>query len=134
MSFTLAPGILDEIVGDARRCYPREGCGLIVGRAGMGLRFIAMANTLGSATAYEMDPRQLIEALRSIRESGEELAAIYHSHPAGPTAPSRVDIERAYYPDAVVLIVSLERAESPAIGAFRIVEGRVRAVELRAIV
>ena len=134
MHLTLAPGVLEEVVKHARACYPREGCGLIAGRAGLAERFIPMSNALGSSTAYEMDPGQLVAALRSMREAGEDLAAIYHSHPSSGPLPSTRDTERAHYPEAAYLIVSLERPDSPAVQAFRIVDGRVDALELRAIV
>jgi proteasome lid subunit RPN8/RPN11 len=81
-----------------------------------------------------MDPAELIAALRSLRESGDELAAIYHSHPRGPAEPSGRDIREAHYPDAAYLIVSLEHAETPVTRAFRIIDGRSYEIELHAIV
>jgi proteasome lid subunit RPN8/RPN11 len=42
-----------------------------------------------------------------MRERGLEILAVYHSHPAAPPVPSRTDLARNYYPDAVTLIVSL---------------------------
>ena len=93
-----------------------------------------MQNTLASSTAYEMDPGQLVNALRELRHTGEELVAIYHSHPHGPAHPSRADIERAYYPEAAYLIVSLAEPERPRITAFRIFEGEAGEIEVHVIV
>ena len=81
-----------------------------------------------------MEPEELIPALRSIRANGETLLAIVHSHPKGPAFPSSRDIERAWYPDAAHVIVSLAFAETPDVRGFRIVDGEVIEVELRAIV
>lgn len=134
MNLSLAPGLLEEVIAHAKASAPREGCGLLAGRNGQAQRFIPMENMLGSSTAYEMDPQQLISTLRDLRNSGEELIAIYHSHPFGPVQPSRDDIERAYYPDAAYLIVSLAEPEHPRAAAFRIFEERVIEVELHAIV
>jgi len=75
-----------------------------------------------SAAAYEASPEDLFAAQRAMRERGEELLAIYHSHPrsANPQ-PSETDVRLAYYPSAVYLIVGLG-AEPPNVGVFRISE------------
>ena len=125
----LAPGVLEDAVKHAKECYPNEGCGLIAGS-----RFIPMDNVRASATEYEMDPAQLIHTLRELRNTGEQLVAIVHSHPFGPARPSKSDIERAYYPEAAHLIVSLAELERPRTAAFRIVEDEALEVELRVIV
>ena len=131
----LAPGLLEQIIEHAQACYPLEGCGLIAGpRAGEGERFIAMDNVLGSSTAYEMDPAQLIHTLRDLRETGQELVAIYHSHPFGPAHPSTSDIQRAFYPDAAHVIVSLADQERPRAAAFLISAGEILEIDLRVIV
>ena len=141
MNLTLAPGVLDEVIEHAKAAYPTEACGLIAGprptpaaRGGEGRRFIPMANVAQSAAEFEMDPAELIKILRDLRNAGEELAAIFHSHPHGPLHLSRMDIERAYYPEAAHLIVCLTQLERPQAAAFRIIDGEVLEIELRAIV
>jgi proteasome lid subunit RPN8/RPN11 len=134
MNVSLAPGLFEEIVEHAKQCYPNEGCGLPVGRQPAATRLIAMENVSSSDRAYEMEPAQLIKALRDLRTTGEDLVAIYHSHPRGPARPSRRDIERAYYPDAAHLIVSLSDPEHPQVAAFRILDGEVLEIEVHAIV
>ena len=118
----------------ARNHLPHEDCGLLAGRQGTATRFIPIANRLASATEYDMDPTALIGALRSLREDGESLLAIFHSHPRGPAVPSPRDIERAYYPEAAHIIVSLEFPENPVARGFRIVDGEAIEIELRVIV
>lgn len=76
---------------------------------------------------FEMDPRGQIDALRAMRECGQALVAIYHSHPHGPAAPSVHDITRHEYPEAACVLVALE---PPALKAFRIVDGRAREISL----
>jgi proteasome lid subunit RPN8/RPN11 len=133
VNLLLAPGLLDRVIEHAKAEYPREACGLLVGR-GSAERLIPMENVLASSTAYEMDPAQLITTFCHLRSAGEELVAIYHSHPRGPARPSKSDIERAYYPDAMHLIVSLADPERPQAAAFRIIDGESLEVELHAIV
>lgn len=135
MNLLLAPGILEAILAHAKGCYPNEGCGLVTETAGApGGRFIPMRNAAASTTEFEMDPQELIGALRDARNRGEQLIAIYHSHPNGPARPSRHDVERAYYPEAAYLIVSLADRERPQAAAFRIIDGEVIEVEVHAIV
>ena len=94
-----------------------------------------MTNVAAAAgTQYEIDPPDLIHTLRELRNSGEHLIAVYHSHPHGPAEPSRTDIDRAYYPEAAHLIVSLADLEHPRAAAFRIVGGEALPVEVRVIV
>jgi len=133
---TLAPGILDEIVEHAKSCYPAEGCGLITGSAASmtGIRFIPMANVAQSAAEFEMAPAELIKVLKDLRNADERLLAIYHSHPHGPDRPSKTDVERAYYPEAAHLIVSLAERERPRVVGFRIIDGEILEIEVHAIV
>ena len=57
-----------------------------------------------------------------MRERGEQLLAIYHSHPrSADPQPSATDVRLAYYPSAVYLIVGLGDPE-PCLRAFRIDE------------
>jgi proteasome lid subunit RPN8/RPN11 len=129
INVVLSPGILDEVIAHAKAAYPREGCGLISPS-----RFIPMTNIAESPSEFEMDPGELIETLRDLRNAGEDLIAIYHSHPHGPAVPSKMDVQRAFYPQAAHLIVSLADPQVPQTGAFRIVNGEVLDVEVHAIV
>jgi proteasome lid subunit RPN8/RPN11 len=132
-AITLQPNLIDEIVGHARRVYPQEACGLLAGHSGQATRFLPTPNALASETAYEIDPSLLISAFRSLRESGEELIAIVHSHPRGPAEPSKRDLERVYYPQAAHLIVSLAAPDRPQLRAFRIIDGQAYEIEVHAI-
>ena len=133
MNLSLSPGILEEIIKHAKDAYPNEACGLLVGRTTVD-RFIPMKNISANAREYEMDPAELITILRSLRETGENLISIYHSHPHGPAEPSKTDVERSYYPEVAHLIVSLAALERPRAAAFRIIDGDILPIELRAIV
>ena len=56
---------------------------------------------------FLLDAGQQISAMAKMRELGEELFAIYHSHPTAPAQPSTHDLEQAAYPEALYLIISL---------------------------
>ena len=124
------------MIGHAKSAYPQEGCGLIAGvrPSLIGVRLIPMTNIAQSAVEFEMDPAELIRTLRDLRGAGEELVAIYHSHPHGPARPSNMDVQQAHYPEAAHLIVSLADPEHPQVAGFRIVDGDVLDIEVHAIV
>jgi proteasome lid subunit RPN8/RPN11 len=105
MNVSLGPDLLEAMTTHARAAYPQEACGLLAGRVREATRFIAMENVLASETAYEMDPAQLASTFRSMRENGEDLVAIVHSHPRGAAEPSRSDLDRAFYPAAAQIII-----------------------------
>lgn len=113
-----------ELIAHAREATPHECCGLIGGsddgtaQTVYRLRNVA-ANPL---VTYEAAPEGLFAAQRAMRERGEQLLAIYHSHPRSTDPiPSETDVRLAYYPTAVYFIVGLGNSE-PRLNAFRISE------------
>jgi proteasome lid subunit RPN8/RPN11 len=108
------------MVAHARDEAPREACGLLAGRGGGITRLIRCANVHATPTnRYVIDPREQLKAFRTIEAAGEQLVAIYHSHPVSQPYPSPTDRAEAHYPDAVYILVSL-RTRQPEVRAFRI--------------
>jgi [CysO sulfur-carrier protein]-S-L-cysteine hydrolase len=85
-----------------------EICGLISTADGSPRHCYPVANVSGDpAHLFDMDAQGQVNALREIRERGETLFAIYHSHPYAPPEPSARDREYIGYPEAYYLIISL---------------------------
>ncbi len=85
-----------------------EVCGLIGARDGAPLHCYPVPNIAAvPQQRFVMDPKAQIGALRQMRERGEALFAIYHSHPTAPAAPSAMDRDEASYPETLYLIISL---------------------------
>jgi proteasome lid subunit RPN8/RPN11 len=136
------PGeIRAEMIEHARQDDPNEACGLIVGSGlaasgGQALRFVATRNAANSPFRYEIDSIELLAVTLEADRNDEEIWGIVHSHTHTPARPSPTDIELAFYPDALYLLVSLDDSEAdpatgqPGIRAWRIVEGEVFEVEL----
>jgi proteasome lid subunit RPN8/RPN11 len=78
-----------------------------------------------------MDPGEQIAAMKHMRDHGENLLAIVHSHPASPPVPSTSDIAAIGYPDAYYIIVSLLRKDTPQVRAYRMINAVMQPVELR---
>ena len=118
---------IDEIFADARRELPNECCGLLGGCGD----FINSVYKLKNAAAnplveYEAAPEDLFRAQKQMREQGENLIGIYHSHPrAAEPFPSQTDIERAFYTEVCYFIVGFTQ-KTPVLRAFRIYENERR--------
>lgn len=115
---------LEAMVTHARATAPFECCGLIGGSSGTQAQTIYRLRNVASnpEVAYEAAPEELFASQRQMRERGEVLFAIYHSHPrSSDPSPSQTDVKLAYYPLAAYLIVGLAGSE-PVVRAFRISE------------
>ena len=115
---------LEAMIEHAREAAPAECCGLIGGTFGTRARTLyALRNvTDNPELGYEAAPEDLFAAQRQMREQGEELLAIYHSHPrAADPSPSETDVRQAYYPSATYLIIVLG-GDGPVVKAFNISE------------
>ena len=101
---------VDAMVAHARETAPEECCGLIGGTSeSKAVTLYRLRNvTRNPQSGYEAAPEDLFAAQRQMRERGEELLAIYHSHPrAANPSPSETDVRLAYYPSAKYLIIGL---------------------------
>jgi proteasome lid subunit RPN8/RPN11 len=114
----------DDIIAHARQAAPHECCGLIGGSTDGRAQTIYRAKNIAAdpLVTYEAAAEDLFAAQRAMRERGEQLLAIYHSHPrATNPEPSPTDVRLAYYPSAVYLIAGLGNNER-RLRAFRIDE------------
>lgn len=85
-----------------------EICGLVGGKNGVPQTCYPVVNIAESPEQrFLLDPKQQIAAMAAMRDQGEQLFAIYHSHPTAPAFPSWLDLEQAAYPEAMYLIISL---------------------------
>jgi proteasome lid subunit RPN8/RPN11 len=133
-SVELPAALGEAIVQHAKREYPNEACGLVIGdRAaedgGIALRFVPTRNRAASPYRYEIDSDDLLRLTIATDDADEVFWAIVHSHVRSPAYPSPTDVGLAFYPDALYLLVSLAAPE-PTLAAFRIVDGTIHPVEL----
>jgi proteasome lid subunit RPN8/RPN11 len=119
----LGRALVEEMYAHAREAWPQECCGLVGGREGRAEKVYSLRNVARDASvAYEAAPEDLFAAQRRMREHGESLMGIYHSHPrSAEPAPSQTDVKLAFYPSAVYFIIGFDGGE-PLLRAFRISE------------
>jgi [CysO sulfur-carrier protein]-S-L-cysteine hydrolase len=132
-SIRLPRVIADAILAHARAEAPLEACGLIPGSApaaesGEPLRYVPCRNALASPVRYTVHPEDLLRVTVEADDDGGVIWGIAHSHVRSPAVPSTTDVDLAYYPDAVYLLVSL--SDEPALRAWQIADGSAREVAL----
>ena len=120
----------DQLVAHARAEFPNEACAFLAGSNGRVEKVYTLPNAAASPTFYVVESRAQLRAMQEMEERGWDLLGIFHSHTFTEAYPSRTDIERAVYPDATYLILSLADQERPVLRAFRIVDGEVSEEEL----
>jgi proteasome lid subunit RPN8/RPN11 len=120
----IARALLDELIAHARAEAPNECVGVIAARDGEAVAVHRATNAAASPLRYEIDAKELFTLHEAIDAAGLDLGAIYHSHTRSAPEPSQTDINLAFYPEAVYIIVGLAGEEAD-VRAWRIVDGKV---------
>jgi [CysO sulfur-carrier protein]-S-L-cysteine hydrolase len=120
----------EELIEHARDDAPNECCGMLAGSNGRLTAYFRAANEFASPMRFQIDSRDQLRITNEIEARGEEIGAIYHSHPHSEAYPSQTDVNLArWWPGVPWLICSLA-SEEPVVRAFRIDDGEVEEVEL----
>ncbi len=99
--------IIAEIREQAVAEAPNEACGYLRGADGRVAGRIELTNVDASPEHFSLDPQEQFAALKDVRQRGEQLLAVYHSHPETPARMSDEDIRLANDPKMVYVIHSL---------------------------
>src|SRR5260370_16848784 len=104
-----------RMVEHARQAAPHECCGLIGGTDARTQTVYPLRNVATDPfVTYEAAPEDLFAAQRAMRDRGEQLLAIYHSHPrSDDPQPSETHVRLAYYPSPVYFILRPPNAKPP---------------------
>ena len=128
----IARSMLDQIIEQARAEAPDECCGMIASVDGEAVAVHPAENKAHSPLRYEIDGMEQYRIQTAIDDAGHDLGAIYHSHTRSDPLPSQTDINLAFYPDALYVIVGLKGPE-PDVRAWRIVDGKVTEAALEVV-
>ena len=110
-----------ELVAHAIADLPNECCGMIAGAGRPRRRRPPRAPTPRRARSCTSWTRsEQLRIMDEIDAAGDDLLAIYHSHTRSAAYPSRTDVELAFFPETLYLIVSIADRDAPEIRAFRI--------------
>ncbi len=125
----IARELYEDIVAHAREEAPNECCGMVASRDGEAVKVFRARNAAASPLRYEIDGPEQYRIQMEIYDADQDLGAIYHSHTRSEPVPSQTDINLAFYPDALYVIVGLAGGE-PDVRAFTIRDGQVAEAEL----
>jgi proteasome lid subunit RPN8/RPN11 len=81
--------------------YPREGCGLLIGKRGAGGERVDRATWARNVHAserpdrYEIDPAHHLAAWQAAEAEGLDVVGAWHSHPDQAAVPSETDLAEA---------------------------------------
>lgn len=121
---TICRAHVDEVLAHCRSRYPKEACGILAGAAGSPQWEVTgvypMANVEDSPIGYSMDPREQLKVEKAMRQAGQRMLAIYHSHTASAAYPSSVDVSLAISPDVSYVLVSLQDQAAPVVKSYQI--------------
>lgn len=115
----------DQVIAHCRGRYPKEACGILAGQGGMVTQVYPMANVEDSPIGYSMDPKEQLRVEKQMRQLGQEMVGIYHSHTASAAYPSSVDVSLAISPEVSYVLVSLKDREQPDLKSYRIDGARI---------
>ena len=104
------------MVAHARRAYPNECCGAMLGGRADDAKTVREAMALENAFAgaqaarYELRPEDLLAADRAARERQMDLIGIYHSHPDCDAYFSTTDLQNSC-PWYSFVVLSIQKGE-----------------------
>jgi proteasome lid subunit RPN8/RPN11 len=125
----ISRALYNEMVEHAKSEAPNECCGMIATIDGVAANVHRAVNRAASPLRYEIDGAEQYRIQMEIDDAGFDLGGIYHSHTRSPPYPSQTDINLAFYPDALYVIVGLA-GEAPEVRAYTIRDGKVAEADL----
>ena len=101
----------ERMTAHVRNAYPKEGCGILLGReGGRWIKNVAVIRNLSepdqAGKHFLMDPLAVYRAEREAAENEMDILGFYHSHPDREAVPSKED-EAYLIPGMVYIILSV---------------------------
>ena len=109
----MSPDQHADLIAHAQEDAPNECCGYVTLTDGVVVEVVRGENVHHSPTRFELDKRNMFEAMRLEEEFD---IAFYHSHPRSPAEPSQQDMNVMKEWPYLQLIVSL--AAEPEVRAW----------------
>lgn len=120
----IAPAVLEELYAHAQSSPSAEVCGVLGGSDDRIDSLFKVDNVAETPrTRFVMDSRGMMQALKAVREAGQDHMGFYHSHTHTSAYPSPTDVgvwTDTWGPEALCFICSLADFDRPVLRAFRI--------------
>jgi [CysO sulfur-carrier protein]-S-L-cysteine hydrolase len=121
----ISKALYDQMVAHALRDAPDECCGIVSSRDSEAVKVYEMENIAHSPLRYEMAGSEQFKVIMEIDDAELDLGVIYHSHTRSDPYPSQTDINLAFYPDTLYVIVGTASGDEPLVKAYEIKNGHV---------
>jgi len=132
-SLVIKKNQLQQIIEYCEQERPKEACGVLSGKDSQVANIYFLKNISDNPQfCYLVDPREQLAVFKEIRQKNQEVLAIFHSHIDAPAYPSPRDLELAFYPEVVYLIVSFRNTPAEVRG-FSIKEREIKEVKIEVI-
>ena len=133
----LSDALAESIKSHAEREYPRECCGLLVGRIEDDGRTRIIHATYPVANIFSeeaerhhrmaIEPLEYARAERRYAAEGLGVVGNYHSHPDHPAVPSQYDLEHlAPWPTMSYIVVSVREGKAAGLRSWELEADRSR--------
>jgi proteasome lid subunit RPN8/RPN11 len=110
----------------AEQAYPRECCGVLLGRPRDGMNVVVEIRQTKNAcegavnTRYQIAPEDLVAMQKQARERNLEIIGFYHSHPDHSSRWSETDLAEAHWLGCSYVITAVAEGVAQATNSFRL--------------
>lgn len=103
----IAKDALEAVEKAARRAWPEEACGLLIGSGDVIREAVVSENASKTPErAFLIDPALHLRTQRRAREKGLKILGVFHSHPSGGPTPSPEDARAARQAPSLLWLIS----------------------------
>lgn len=117
----ISSGPWEVMAAHARECYPRECCGIMLGKDSQVTMAIACRNSYEGdrKDRFVIDNADQIAADKKARELGLDVLGFFHSHPDEASYFSETDLKHSW-PFFANVVISVRKGEVQDAKAFRV--------------
>jgi proteasome lid subunit RPN8/RPN11 len=131
VTLTLPAHIEVLLRAEAQKQRPNEACGYLAGKAGLVHEFYPMTNADASPEHFTMVPQEQFAAVKAMRAKGQDMLAVWHSHPDTPARMSEEDLRLAYMPGIIHVILSLAVPEAQSLRGFQVFDNIPHEIQIQ---
>jgi len=125
---SISTALMEQITKACEAAYPEECCGLLSGTGDpptiTGVHPSDNVRATRKRDRFEVDPKVRFDLMRALEDGPGRIVGHYHSHPDHSAEPSPHDLEMAFEPDLLWLIVAVEGGRASETTAHRVNPGR----------
>ena len=131
----LAPEAGTEMRRRARRAYPQECCGFLLGTSGKVAAIRPAPNSLSGDRrfGFHIDAAEVRDAWLSARRQNMDILGTYHSHPGGDVRPSEQDRQSGWELQVIASIAPPFATHDGDVLSIHLNAWRTRLAEIREV-